>query len=86
VQIKDELDNKEDKVLSDILNSENKQNKQDQHKHGGPSRSEASLIPIIHTSETLGRMLQRNLCDLEKMSQEKMMLEVKHRMAVLRAA
>jgi len=30
-------------------------------------------------------MVQRNLCEIEKMGQEKLVLEVKNRMAMLRA-
>jgi hypothetical protein len=81
VQIKDEIDCREDRVLADILLQQNRPSPQ-----RTSSKQDAALLPIIHNSETLGKLLQRNLCELEKMTQEKMMLEVKHRMAVLRAA
>lgn len=79
--IRDEAECREEKALSKMLDQGNRQSTKKLSTH----KQDIPLAPILQTTETLGKMVQRNLCEIEKMGQEKLVLEVKNRMAMLRA-
>ena len=63
VQIKDDKDDNEQKTIEKL----NKTTKNTISRSLLKTQTEPKLIPIIKESETLGKLLQKSLADIEKM-------------------
>ena len=48
-------------------------------------KTEPNLMPILKESESLGKLLQKSLAEVERMGRDKLLAELKHRMALLKA-
>ena len=48
-------------------------------------RTESHIMPVLEANGSMGKLLGRSMLELERLGQDKLMLEVKNRMAMLRA-